>query len=288
MTSPTETRRLARRRGGAVLYVAFGVALAGAFVAPLFIAALRSLQSKTGVTAPLSWDMLRHATFENYAALLGGGSDVLPYARNSLLVATSASVVCVLAAAMAGYVFARYRFRGVNAVLLGFMAILMVPFQALVIPLLSLLDRLGLSDSWVGLVLVHATYALPLGIFILRNTFLEVPRELEESARIDGCNGWQSALHVLRPLVLPGIVSSFLFAFLFSWTEFLGAVTFLSSQRLFTLPVQLLNLQLGTQGIVNYGYLEAGAVIAMLPCLVLYLSLQRYYVAGLISGSVKG
>jgi multiple sugar transport system permease protein len=212
----------------------------------------------------------------------------VPYVRNSLVVAVGTAVLATIAGGLAGYVFARFRFRGMNAIFLTFLTIFMVPFQAVVIPLLALLDRLQLANSWLGLILVHSTYALPFCIFIMRNTFIDIPIEIEEAARVDGATARQTLVHALRFLILPGVVSCALFSFLFSWTEFLGAITFLSSQDLLTLPVQLLSLELGTQGIVNYGYLEAGAVIAMLPCLLLYLLLQRYYVAGLVAGSVKG
>lgn len=269
-----------------MFYTTAGV-VALAMIAPLLVTVLRSLQTGTAVTAPVSWQMLRHLTLSNYADLFSSDS-LLPYLGNSLVVAMGAAIVATTSGALAGYVFARFRFPGIDALFLFFLAIFMVPFQALVIPLLSLLDRLHLSNSWIGLILVHGAFALPFCIFIMRNTFMAIPVEVEEAAQVDGASTLQTVVHVLRLLIWPGLVSGALFAFFFSWTEFLGAVTFLSSQKLFTLPVQLLNLQLGTQGIVNYGYLESGAVVTMLPCLLLYLALQRYYVAGLVAGAVKG
>jgi multiple sugar transport system permease protein len=282
---PTRTR--ARRLEFAVFYPV-AIAIAAILVGPIVVALLRSFQVGTGVTRPISLDMVTTMRWDNYAELLGGASNILPYLGNSLIVALGAALIAPLAGALAGYVFARGRLRGMGGLFLFFLAIFMVPFQAVVIPLLSVLDRMNLDNSWLGLILVHATYTLPFCIFIMRNTFADVPREIEEAAVMDGANGVQTAFHVLRAVILPGLVSCALFAFLFSWTEFLGALTFLSSQALFTLPVQLLNLQLGTQGIVDYGLLEAGAIVTMIPCLVLYLALQRYYVAGLISGAVKG
>lgn len=280
--------RTRARQLGLVAYYPIAIGVAVILVGPIVVALLRSLQTGTDVTQPISLDMLTTLRWDNYAELIGGASDILPYLRNSVIVALGAALLATLAGALAGYVFARSRLRGTNALFLFFLAIFMVPFQAVVIPLLSVLDRMNLDNSWVGLILVHATYTLPFCIFIMRNTFADIPREIEEAAMMDGANGIQTAFHVLRAVILPGLVSCALFAFLFSWTEFLGALTFLSSQALFTLPVQLLNLQLGTQGIVDYGLLEAGAIITMIPCLLLYFALQRYYVAGLISGAVKG
>jgi multiple sugar transport system permease protein len=99
---------------------------------------------------------------------------------------------------------------------------------------------------------------------------------------------WTTLWRVLTPLVLPGVATTVLYAFLFSWTEFLGALTFMTSDASYTLPVALLGIETGTYGSVNFGYLVAGAVIAMVPCIVLYVALQRYYVQGLTSGAVKG
>jgi multiple sugar transport system permease protein len=123
---------------------------------------------------------------------------------------------------------------------------------------------------------------------MMRNSFKQIPREMEDSARIDGASRTKMLLFVFRPLVAPGVATTVLYAFLFAWTEFLGALTFLTTDSKFTLPVALLGIESGTYGQVNFGYLIAGSVIAMVPCVVLYVALQRYYVQGLMSGAVKG
>jgi multiple sugar transport system permease protein len=105
---------------------------------------------------------------------------------------------------------------------------------------------------------------------------------------VDGVSVMKSLISVFRPLVMPGITTTALYAFLFSWTEFLGALSFLTNDSLFTLPVALSNAETGTYGAVNCGLLLAGAVIAMIPCIVVYVSLQRFYVRGLVSGALKG
>jgi multiple sugar transport system permease protein len=122
----------------------------------------------------------------------------------------------------------------------------------------------------------------------MRNSFLQVPRDLLDAARVDGASVMRTLVSVLRPLVLPGLATTALYAFLFSWTEFLAALIFLTNDSLFTLPVALINVESGNYGAVNYGLLLAGAVIAMIPCVVLYIALQRYYIRGLTSGVVKG
>jgi multiple sugar transport system permease protein len=125
-------------------------------------------------------------------------------------------------------------------------------------------------------------------VFVMRNTFLRVPWELSEAAPVDGAGLARTLYSVLRPLILPGIATTVLYAFLFSWTEFVGALTFITSSGLYTLPLALINMEYGSVGQVNFGYLEAGAVIAMIPCVVLYVGLQRFYGRGLVAGVVKG
>jgi multiple sugar transport system permease protein len=117
-------------------------------------------------------------------------------------------------------------------------------------------------NSLIGLALFYTTFNLPVGVYVMRNRFLQVPREIVDAARVDGASVTRTLLSVLRPLVLPGIATSALYAFLFSWTEFLGALSFMTNDSLFTLPVALSNVETGTYGAVNYGLLLAGAVIA--------------------------
>ncbi|MCU1491366.1 MAG: transporter permease, partial [Acidimicrobiaceae bacterium] len=156
-------------------------------------------------------------------------------------------------------------------------------------PMFLELHDLHLLNSLAGLVIVYTTFNLPFGLFVMRNSFRQIPREMEESAVVDGARTRQILVRVMGPLVFPGIMTVCIYTFLFSWTEFLAALTFLTSNNLFTLPVELLYIQQnGAFGQVNYALLESGAVIAMLPAVVVYLALQRYYVAGLFSGAVKG
>jgi multiple sugar transport system permease protein len=123
----------------------------------------------------------------------------------------------------------------------------------------------------------------------MRNTFLQIPNELVDAAEVDGASIMSTLTRVLRPIVIPGVATTVLYAFLFSWTEFLGALTFTTNDWVYTLPVALVNVESSdAYGQINYGVLVAGAVIAMIPCIIIYVALQRYYVRGLVSGAVKG
>jgi multiple sugar transport system permease protein len=277
-----------RGTGKAGWFIVAGTLISAAFVLPLAWEVFRSLQPESAVTTAPSGRSFSHLTLANYQALLSGQDDIIRNIINSLIVAVLTAVVTSLVAVLAGYGFALFRFRGAGLafglVLLAFM----IPFQAVLTPLFLELHDLHLLNNLIGLVLFYTTFNLPIGVYVMRNSFKQVPPELVDAARVDGAAVTTTLLRVLRPLVLPGIATTALYAFLFAWTEFLGALTFLTNDSLFTLPVALSNVETGTYGSVNYGLLLAGAVIAMVPCIVVYVGLQRYYVRGLVSGALKG
>jgi multiple sugar transport system permease protein len=285
-SSPSSNRSASS--AGTGLYWTAGVLATLVFLVPLLWAVYRSLEPADRITAAPSWSDLRHLTFANYQDLFAGQIHLLRYVGNSLIVSIGTALLVAVLSTLAGYGFAKFRFIGSGVVLALIILTLMVPFQAVLTPLFLELNAMHLTDSRIGLILFYTTFNLPFGVFVMRNTFAAVPAELEDSAFIDGCGPIRAMLLVMRPLVLPGVATTVLYAFLASWTEFLGALTFLTKTDLFTLPVALLNIQSGTYGALNYGYLIAGSVIAMVPCVILYVSLQRLYIRGLASGAVKG
>ncbi len=290
MTATTSAAGRARSsdRTARYLYVTVGVVLSILFILPLLWAVLRSFQPAAMITqAPQASDFT-HMTVANYSGLIGGSVHILRYVGNSLIVSIGTAALTAVIATLAGYGFGRFRFRGSGIIFALIIVTLMIPFQAVLTPLFMELNALRLTDSRLGLILFYTTFNLPFGVFVMRNTFAQIPKELEDSAYVDGSGVMGTLIFVLRPLVVPGIATTVLYAFLFSWTEFLGALTFITKDNLITLPVALLNVETGTYGQVNYGYLVSGAVIAMIPCVVLYVALQRYYVRGLTSGAVKG
>ena len=246
------------------------------------------MQPESAVSNPPSAASFSHLTFDNYKTLLSGQDDILRNVINSLIVSVLAAILTSVVSLFAGFGFALFRFRysglAFGIVLLAFM----IPFQAVLTPLFLELHFLHLLNSLLGLALFYTTFNLPIGVFVMRNSFLQVPGEMVDAAQIDGASVLRTLFSVYRPLVMPGIATTALYAFLFSWTEFLGALSFLTNDSLFTLPVALSNVETGTYGSVNYGLLLAGAVIAMIPCIVVYVGLQRFYVRGLVSGALKG
>lgn len=271
-----------------LVYAVVGTVLGLLFVAPLVWAVLRSFQPESAITAAPSASDLTHLTTANYQQLIGGSIHILHYVVNSLIVSAGTALVTAAVATLAGYGFGRFHFRSRGIIFAVVLLALIVPYQAILTPSFLELNFLHLTNSLLGLILFYATFNLPFGVFVMRNSFLQIPEEIDDSARVDGSGVMSTLWRIMRPLVIPGIATTVLYAFLFAWTEFLAALTFLTQQGTYTFPIALLNVETGTFGAVNFGYLIAGAVIAMIPCVVLYLALQRYYVQGLMSGAVKG
>jgi multiple sugar transport system permease protein len=285
---PDRARPARRGRVAFVWYLVAGAAISAVFMVPLAWEVFRSLQPESAVTAPPSAATFGHLTFANYRTLLSGQDDIIRNVVNSLIVGALTAVLTSLVALLAGYGFALFRFRGSGLVFGLVLVAFMIPFQAVLTPLFLELHFLHLLNSLIGLALFYTTFNLPIGVYVMRNSFLQVPRELVDAARVDGASVTRTLVSVFRPLVMPGIATTALFAFLFSWTEFLGALSFLTNDSLYTLPVALSNVETGTYGAVNYGLLLSGAVIAMIPCIIVYVALQRFYVRGLVSGALKG
>jgi multiple sugar transport system permease protein len=281
--------RSSRRRatgGGNAVFITAGVLLSLLFFGPLVLAFIRSLQETSQIVQPPNADSFAGVSFGNYIAIFTR----LPFFQflgNSLIVSLGGAVGTAVVATLAGYGLARFKFRGSGLVFAIILVALMVPFQALLTPIYLEFNALNLIDNRLGLIIFYVTFNLPFGVFVMRNTFAAIPRELEEAAYVDGDTVMGTLFHVLRPMALPGVATVMIFTFLACWTEFLGAFTFLTSEAKQTLPVALLSLSQGAYGQVNFGYLIAGSVVSLVPCVILYVALQRYYVQGLAAGSLK-
>ena len=280
----TVIRRSAR--GG--LFHAVSAFLAALFLFPLLWALLNSLKTKSEANQqPPSW-FPHSLSLDNYRNLATFDQGVTTYLINSIVVSVFTVVGSVVVCVLGGYGFARFTFRGKSLLFGATLAILMVPYATILLPLYILLSRIGLGNTLIGLALVLVMFQLPFGIFLMRNSFEAIPRELEESALVDGCSSYGAWRHVSLRLVFPGVVTVALFSFLTSWNEYLAPLIFLNDGRKYTLPVMLVNIRYASYNIIDFGALQAGIVVAMVPCLVVYLFLQRFYVSGLVAGALRG
>jgi len=205
------------------------------------------------------------------------------YFLNSLIVATSATLLALLFNGTAGYAFAKLRFRGRAALYRLLLAGLLVPAQVTMIPLFGLLKYLGLVNSYAGAIVPGA--ASIFGIFLVRQYALSIPDELLDAARIDGGSEWRIFRSVVAPLLIPILITLGIFVFLGTWNDFMWPLIVLTDNSLYTLPVALASLS--REHVADNELMMAGSVLTTLPVLVIFVALQRYYVQGLMAGSVK-
>lgn len=220
------------------------------------------------------WSSLRVAPFGRYYA-------------NSLFVGGLSTLLTLLFASMAGYAFARLPFRGRALLLGGMLSSTMIPFQVLLIPFFILMTALKLVNTPYGLVLAYVALYLPFAVFMFRAYFLSLPREIEESARIDGCSWFGVYWRIALPLARPTIAAVGIYTFVEAWNEFFVALVLTNRTATRTLPVGLALLRNDVNGI-SWGQVMAGSVMACVPAIIVFLLLQRQMIAGLSRGAVKG
>ena len=292
ISAPTRARasegRIAGQRGGVRYLVgAICVFLIALMLAPLVFSLLASLKPSAEAAAVPPTYLPSALSIENYLKVFEWQQGLGSYLLNSLGTAALAIVMCLVLSVTAGYGLARFKIPGKEIIFLILLAPLMIPYQALLIPLYLTFSKIGLANSLLGLAIVHTILQVPFSVYLMRNAFESVPRELEEAAVIDGCNPVQSFRRVFLPLVLPGLVTVALFAFITSWNEFLAALIFMNKETSFTIPILLVSVRTGHLGAVDWGALQAGVMVSIIPCVLIYVLLQKYYVSGLLSGAVK-
>ena len=280
-------RRLRPASPTAYLLGALCVAVAALMAAPMALSFLASIKTVADASAVPPHYLPEALSVESYGKVINYQAGLATYVGNSALVAAITIVLCLALAAPAGYGLARFAFRGKEIAFLAMLAPIMIPYQALLTPLYLDFAKLGLANSHFGLALVHTVLQLPFSIYLMRSSFEGVPREIEEAATMDGCSSWQALLKVFLPLAFPGLVTVALFAFINSWNEFLAALIFMNHETAFTVPIMVVSVRYGHMGAVDWGALQASVIISIVPCLVVYLLLQRYYISGLLAGAVK-
>lgn len=224
----------------------------------------------------------------NYVNMMRYGEGVGHYLANTVVVTALTVAGTLVVSVLGGYAFGRFSFPGKNLLFLLTLAILMVPYPTILIPLYVLLGWLHLQNSLIGLSIVLVMFQLPFATYLMRNSFEAVPREFEESALVDGCGTFGTLRRVLLPAVRPGLITVGLFAFLSAWNEFFAALILLNSTDKFTLPLAVVAMRGRTFGAIDYPTLQAGVTFMAIPCLILFLILQRSYVRGFLTGALRG
>lgn len=225
-------------------------------------------------------------TFDNYVNVLTSGGMFDAFV-NSLIVTIPATVIPITLAAFAAFGFAWMRFRGRSLLFGVLVGLLVVPLQLSLVPLLQIYQSTGLTGSFVGIWLAHTGFGLPLAVFLLYGFISQLPQDIFESAYIDGASPYTAFTKLVLPLSVPALASFAIFQFLWVWNDFLVALVFLgTSSDVAVLPIELASI-VGSRG-EAFHLLTAAAFVSMIVPLVMFLSLQRYFVRGLLAGSVKG
>ncbi|WP_169950332.1 carbohydrate ABC transporter permease [Microbispora sp. H11081] len=276
--------RVTDRLGSGVVQI-FMILIALFWLLPTLGLLVVSLRGETENNSSGWWTLLTkpaQITFENYSNLLASGFSSSFW--NTVLITVPATLLVIGIAAMAGYAFAWIEFPGRDTVFLVVIALLVVPVQIALIPIAKMYGFLGIFGSIVGVVLFHVAFGLPFAIFLLRNFFVGIPRELLEAARMDGAPEWRIFATVVFPLAKPAIASLGIFQFLWVWNDLLVALVFADTDNQpMTKALQSQMRQFGT----NVDILAPGAFLSLIIPLVLFFAFQRYFVQGLLAGSVK-
>lgn len=298
-TSAAEPTRPLRDRikwSRIVLY-ALAVLFALYIVLPFYWIVVTSLMHEPdALSVPPQW-IPHHPTLDNYLAFvrpsdkqaLVGSRAVgnTPHALlNSAVVAVSTALLNLVLATLAAYSFARLRFKGSQLLLIVYLASRMVPGIAIIIPFFLGIRALGLLDTYWALILSYTTFALPFTIWILKDYFRSIPRELEDAARVDRCSWLRMMLRVFLPIAAPGLIAASVFSFMTAWNEFMFALFMTSTINSQTIPIIAANFANDLN--VQFTLMAAAGVVAVVPPLVLVLIFQRLIVQGLAAGSVKG
>ena len=228
-------------------------------------------------------------TFANYVGVWHR-VDFMRYFVNSMVVAGGTVLLNLILSSLAGYPLARMEFKGKKIAFFSILSTIMIPFQAIMLPVYLITLKLHLVDSvnntagFIGLIMPFAVSAF--GIFLMRQAFLAIPREMEEAAIVDGCNVFQVFWKVLLPMVKPSLAVLAIFTFIGSWGEFLWPSIILTKESMYTLPVGVNNLQGMFSS--NWRFIAAGSIISTIPILIFFLAMQKYFISGENEGAVKG
>lgn len=205
---------------------------------------------------------------------------------NSFIIAFGSMVIAVVLAVPASYAIAKYRFAGRGAVLLGFLVTQMLPVSVLLTPMFIMFKRMNVYNTWLAAILADATIGIPFSVLILKNYFASIPKELEEAAYIDGCGRFGAFIRVLVPVAKSGVVVCAIFSFLYAWGDLAYGMTFILDQPKRPITAGIFNF-MGQYG-TKWSYLSAFAIVSIIPVAIIFIFMQKYIIAGMTNGAVKG
>ncbi len=225
-------------------------------------------------------------TLDNFKNVLSDAR-ILGYLRNSLIVSLISSIFATAVSAMAGYSFAKFRYRGRKSLMVLVMMAQAFPHAILLLTIYMVMKNVGLLDNYLSLVLSYITFTLPVGSWTLRSYFNQIPDALMESARIDGATQLQIMLRIIFPLAVPGMISVAIYGFVWSWNDLLYSLTLITATSKRTLAPGLIMTYMG-EFTNNWANMMAASIVVSVPVTVMFILLQRYFIQGMTAGAVKG
>jgi multiple sugar transport system permease protein len=275
---------LRARFPGYVRFVLLSAFLLGTLL-PFYWLFVTSLKDRLEIYGPVLTLWPSNPTWANYIETFRT-SDFLTYFLNSLIISVSSGLLVLVVSIFGGYALARYRFRGKGFLLLVFLTTQMVPVMVLLVPLFIVFGKLELLNTLSVLVITYTAINIPFCLITMSGFFQQTPVALEEAAMIDGCGRFMTVLLITLPIMLPGLVATFVFAFTGAWNDLFFGVMFTTSEHVKTVPVGLNSFVQKFD--VNWGEMSAGGMLSLIPVAILFAIVQRYIVAGLSQGAVKG
>ncbi|HWQ14674.1 MAG TPA: carbohydrate ABC transporter permease [Roseiflexaceae bacterium] len=288
-TLPPPARRAPRVRWTRVLIYVLMVAFAAFYLLPVYLLLITSLKSFEEVSLSRMWDLPRGLSFESFGRAWNGGQGVIGMSGsflNSVKMVVPATVISCMLGSLNGYVLAKWRFPGSETLFTLILFGMFIPYQSILVPLVEVLREIGLYASIPGLVLVHVVYGIPITTLIFRNYYAGVPTELLEAGKIDGADFFGLYRHIMLPISAPGFVVVAIWQFTSIWNEFLFGLIITNDPQIRPVTVALQNLS-GSQ-FTQWNVQMAGALLVALPTLLVYIFLGKYFLRGLLAGSLKG
>lgn len=257
------------------------------FITPIIWQVLTSVKLNEDISAIPNVYLPGRLTGAHYAELFGR-RPFLTYIFNSVLVASISTVLCLVFGAPAAYALARMNLKGENFILTGILIITLFPYVLLFLGLLEIVKVVGLGNNYLALVIPYTAINLPLTILVMRSFFKQLPKDLEDAAKIDGYKTLGMLTKIVLPMTLPALATTGILTFIFAWNEYIFALTFITEETKKTIPVATAQLGGATLFDIPYGPIAAATVLGTLPLVILVLVFQRQIVQGLTAGAVKG
>lgn len=285
MTQTTKLAPANRFPLSRIFIYAFLVVAAIWFLMPIYVLVVTSLKGFDEVNIAHMWQLPQRLTFEGFTAAWGEGK-IGPGFINSIAITVPASIISSLMGSLNGYIFAKWRFRGSNLLFLLFLFGMFLPYQGVLIPMVQMLQAVGLYGKAAGLIFVHCIFGIPICALMFRSYYTGVPDELIDAAKIDGCGFFNIYARILLPIAAPAFAVVLLWQFTSIWNDFIIGVIVLSNPNLSPVTVAVQNLAGSLY--TKWNIQMAGALIAALPTILVYLLLGKLFMRGLLAGSIKG